>query len=141
MLGRKLRGTAIDQRGFTLLEILIVMLLIGVLAAIALPAFLGQKDKGEDASAKSDARNAVSQVESCYVEHGDYRSCEDADSAMAGAGLAAGVSVSSSGATAYSVAQTSGSGIRFTVAKGADGTITRTCNRHGEGGCPASGAW
>ena len=39
------------------------MLIIGVLAAIALPAFLGQQDKSEDADAKSNARNLVSHVE------------------------------------------------------------------------------
>lgn len=141
MGGSMLRRGRVDQRGFTLLEILIVMLLIGVLAAIALPAFLGHRDKGEDASAKSDARNAVSQVESCYAEHGDYRRCEDADSAMSGAGLAPGVTVSSSSATTYAVARTSASGITFSIAKAPDGEITRECDRHGKGGCPASGAW
>ena len=61
------------DEGFTLIELLIVVVIIGILAAIAIPQFSSTKEKAFDASAKSDLRNAMTAIESYFVENQDYQ--------------------------------------------------------------------
>ena len=69
----KLRRRAESEKGFTLIELLVVILIIGILAAIAIPSFLNQKGKANDASAKELARTAQTTMETIATDHnGDY---------------------------------------------------------------------
>jgi type IV pilus assembly protein PilA len=133
-----------EEKGFTLIELLVVILIIGILAAIALPAFLGQRSKGQDADAKSNARNIVSHLESFYANEQKYDgAATSSDVAKSGipTGTADGqVSITASGQT-FQIVGHSKSGGDFTISKDTAGAITRKCTPTGEGACPSDGNW
>jgi type IV pilus assembly protein PilA len=151
---RKLRERINQEKGFTLIELLVVILIIGILAAIALPAFLGQQEKGQDSEAKSNARNLVSHMESCYANTQDYRDCiPNAAGEVSGdqTGLKIGgaggeVNATSDGPTNFVVTATSKAGggtpHTFIITKANGGAATRSCTPAGsnKGGCK-SGVW
>ena len=132
-----------EESGFTLIELLVVILIIGVLAAIALPNFLGQRSKAQDSSAKSDARNLVSQLESCYTDNNTYSGSGNGGSCLStNTGLSLGtaqgqVEVTAATSSTYTIVGHSKSGGDFTISKDASGNVTRTC----AGGSCSGGTW
>ena len=65
-----------DQRGFTLLELLITMSIIGILVSIAVPKFADYKARAFDTRASSDLRNVALAEEAYFIDNESYLSCQ-----------------------------------------------------------------
>ena len=152
---RNARARLTAETGFTLIEVLIVVVIIGILAAIALVMFTTQQDKASDADAKSNASGLAAAMKSCYVDTQDYNDCDgvgatdklgQTDLPMGSGAGQVSVNVGSASSfviTAISKATNGGGTHKFMVTESGSGPLTRTCtvgSGNDGGGCHA-GQW
>jgi type IV pilus assembly protein PilA len=142
------------EAGFTLIELLVVMLILGILAAIAIPAFFSQRDKANDAQAKSMARTAQTAMETFGTDNGGSYAEADGDPAALQAiedtiVIAAGdgpyLSAVEAGEDTYTVTVTSPeTGNTFSIERVAGGVVNFPCTvpaGNDPGGCTDESDW
>ena len=128
-LQKRLRS---EESGFTLIELLIVLVIIGILLAIAVPSYLGFKDRANKAAAQANVRSAIPAVEAYYSDNGSYSGMDIATGTAPNTGglkgIDAGIKLDkvtvTGGGTGYTLCAVNGSW--YASVTGPGGAITTT---------------
>jgi prepilin-type N-terminal cleavage/methylation domain-containing protein len=97
------------EQGFTLIELLVVIIIIGILLAIAVPSYLGFRDRAANNAMKSNLRAALPSAEAYYADNGTYVGMTPAALALIDSGISPTLTVPAAAAASYCLADTDGS--------------------------------
>jgi type IV pilus assembly protein PilA len=131
-----------DAGGFTLVELLVVLLLLAILATIALPAFIGQRAKGQDTEAQATLRTVALALATHHADEDTYSATKAELIAIEPAIGEATPDLDVDGtADTFEITEMSASGTAFTLVRADGGELTRTCTVPKHGLCRAGGSW
>ena len=152
-----------SEEGFTLIELMVVVLIIAILLAIAIPTFLGARNRANDRAAQSSLRNALTAAKTIFTDSQDYTQANASaiqtnepaltlvdDTVLTSASTPKTVSVKGVSATVWAASAMSKSGTCFGIkddsASGGAGTTystpaTASCNGTGAAGASQNTSW
>jgi len=97
-----------SEQGFTLIELLVVIIIIGILLAIAVPSYLGFRDRASNNAAKANLRAALPAAEAYYADNSTYATMTKPLLVAIDSGISDSLTVASATATTYCLADTVG---------------------------------
>ena len=133
--------------GFALPELLVVILIIGVLAAVAIAIFLNQTEKARDATAKAQVRSAETAAETYGTDHsGEFAGLQVAtltkvEPTLSDETSARLIKAEAKGGGFLVESESLATKSKYSIERNEHGEVTRSCERARAAGCPAGGSW